>query len=414
MLTREQFLKHLRSALSHLYDPSRLRQSPLAALLGVANRFDAPAALQGILTSAIQSLEPRDDEPPQTHAWWIYGPLHYRYVQQLSRQQVADQLGVSTRQLSRRTCTALEALTDLLWEQFDLEARLRQSTGEESRPEPAPAVELTMNEELAWMRKVPPEAPVDVNQTLLAVLAQAQPLAVQYGVRLEIGPVDELPRLAVHQLALKQVLLSLLSVAIHQSSGGEVHVLPETLHHEVEIQVRGRAAQPIARSTSDDDRATLEVAHQLAEICHGTLDFYAEAGTCRARLTIPALKQLVVLAIDDNADALQLFRRYTSNTRYRLVGTQDPQQALSLAQKLSPQIIVLDVMMPQVDGWELLALLRQHPHTSHIPIVACTILAQEEMALSLGASGFVHKPITRQAFLAALDRQIELPASGSR
>lgn len=413
MLTREQFLKHLRSALSHLYDPSRLRQSPLAALLGVAHRFDAPAALQGILTSAIQSLEPQDDEPPQSHAWWIYGPLHYRYVQQLSRQQVADQLGISARQLSRRTCTALEALTDLLWEQFDLEARLRQGSGEESGPEPAPAVGLTMNEELAWMREVPPEAPVDVNQTLLAVLAQAQPLAIQYGVRLEMGPVDELPRLAVHQLALKQVLLSLLSVAIHQSPGGEVHVLSGTLQHEVEIKVWGRAAQPIARSISDDDRATLEVAHQLAEICHGTLDF-AEEGACRARLTIPALEQLVVLAIDDNADALQLFRRYTSNTRYRLVGTQDPQQALSLAQKLCPQIIVLDVMMPQVDGWELLALLRQHPHTGHIPIVACTILAQEEMALSLGASGFVRKPITRQAFLAALDRQIERLASGSR
>ena len=307
---------------------------------------------------------------------------------------------------------ALEALTDLLWEQFGLETRLRHGTGEESGPEPAPAVELTMNEELAWMREVPSETPVDVNQTLLAVLAQAQPLAIQYGVRLEMGPVDELPRLAVHQLALKQTLLSLLSVAIHQSPGGEVHVRSGTLHHQVEIKVWGRAAHPVARSISDDDRATLEVADQLVEICHGTLDF--EEGACRARLAIPALEQLVVLAIDDNADALQLFRRYTSNTRYRLVGTQDPQQALSLAQKLSAQVIVLDVMMPQVDGWELLALLRQHPHTSHIPIVACTILAQEEMALSLGASGFVHKPITRQAFLAALDCQIELLASGSR
>jgi CheY-like chemotaxis protein len=90
------------------------------------------------------------------------------------------------------------------------------------------------------------------------------------------------------------------------------------------------------------------------------------------------------------------------------VGTRDPGQALSLAEKLSPQIIVLDVMMPQVDGWKVLGRLRQYPLTAHVPIVVCTILAHKELALSLGASAFIRKPVTRQAFLAALDHQIEL------
>jgi CheY-like chemotaxis protein len=103
-----------------------------------------------------------------------------------------------------------------------------------------------------------------------------------------------------------------------------------------------------------------------------------------------------------------MLQRYTSGTRYRLVGTQDPEESLSLAEKISPQIIVLDVMMPQVDGWRVLGRLRQHPLTEHVPVIVCSILAQEELALSLGASGFVHKPVTRQAFLAALDRQIDL------
>ena len=85
-----------------------------------------------------------------------------------------------------------------------------------------------------------------------------------------------------------------------------------------------------------------------------------------------------------------------------------------MADKISPQIIVLDVMMPHVDGWEILGRLRQHPVTGQIPIIVCTILAQEELALSLGASSFIRKPITRQAFLAALDHQIELMATESR
>jgi CheY-like chemotaxis protein len=69
---------------------------------------------------------------------------------------------------------------------------------------------------------------------------------------------------------------------------------------------------------------------------------------------------------------------------------------------------MVDVMMPQVDGWEVLGQLREHPLSSHIPIVVHTILAQEELALSLGASAFLRKPVTRQDFLAALDRLIAL------
>jgi CheY-like chemotaxis protein len=98
-----------------------------------------------------------------------------------------------------------------------------------------------------------------------------------------------------------------------------------------------------------------------------------------------------------------LFQRYASGTRYRVVGTRDAEAAPALAARLSPAAIVLDVMMPQLDGWEVLARLRQHPATASLPIVVCTILPQEELALSLGASGFIRKPVTQQMFLDALE-----------
>ncbi len=85
---------------------------------------------------------------------------------------------------------------------------------------------------------------------------------------------------------------------------------------------------------------------------------------------------------------------------------QDPDEAVTLATRLSPQIVVLDVMMPQMDGWEVLGRLRQHPRTAHLPIVVCTILSQRDLASLLGASAFLRKPITQQAFLETLDQQI--------
>ena len=69
-------------------------------------------------------------------------------------------------------------------------------------------------------------------------------------------------------------------------------------------------------------------------------------------------------------------------------------------------------MMPQVDGWEVLGQLQQTAATQQTPVVVCTILADAELALSLGAAAFVRKPVTREAFLAALDRAAEQILSG--
>ena len=422
-LTREEFLKHLRDGLNHLHNADHLRQSPLAALFGVANRFDTFSALRSILTEAIESLKPKTGEPAQSRAWRVYDSLFCCFVQRLSQRVVADQLGMSTRQLRREQRAALEELADLLWEQFGLVAKLRGDTGVEAAPVQAAVGGPTTNEELAWLKDIPLERPTDVNQTLLAVLELVRPLAAQHGVRLEIKTADALSGLAVHPVALSQTLLNLLGVAIPQSPGNQITVSARPLRWEVEIQVRCATSPSLrwakvsdrAQPISDDDAASLDIAYQLADLCRGRLTLSGkEEEAFSATLTLPAFEQLPVLAIDDNADTLQLLRRYTAGTQYRLISTRDPEQALSLAEKLSPQIIVLDVMMPQVDGWKVLGRLRQHPLTCAIPIIVCTILAQEALALSLGASAFIRKPVTRQAFLAALDHQVELMGPESR
>ncbi len=405
MLTNEQLVHSLRDALNHLYDPHRLRHSPLAALLGVADRPDTPSALRRILIEAIESLKPTAEVPPQSRAWRIYDLLLYRYVQQFSQQEVADQLGLSVRHLRREQRTALEALASALRERFHLETPIDEEPSALGSP-PATATSPPIHEELAWLEDELPEQPTALYPTLSAVLQLIRPLAARHGIRLETQVEESLPDLPIHAVALRQTLLSLLSVAIHRATGGHVQIAVRSLRWEVEIQVSCSNIRPGPQPVLHDDVASLDMAQQMVTLCGGRLSLSTDPRAFSATLVLPALEQLPVLAIDDNADTLQLLQRYTSGTRYRLIGTRDPNQALSLAERYSPQIIVLDVMMPQIDGWELLGQLRQHPLTSHIPIIVCTILAQEELALSLGASAFVRKPVTRRAFLAALDRQI--------
>lgn len=407
ILTRKQFLKHLRDALNHLHDPNRLRRSPLAALFGVANRFDTPSALQRILTEAIESLEPEANEPSHSRAWRIYDALFYYYVQQFSQQEVADQLGISARQLRREQTAALETLAFQLWEQFDLETKLREDARVETASAQVVATSPDVSEELAWLKDIHPEKPTDLNEALSTVLELARPHANGHGASLEITVPATLDDLSVHPVALNQILLNLLGVVVHQASDSRVSVSVRPLRWEVEVRVEcNNPSSPTSISTKD--ASSLDVAHQLVDLCRCRLDVTHDDGIFSAALVLPAHEQLPVLAIDDNVDTLRMLQRYTSGTRYYLVGTQDPEKSLSLAERISPQIIVLDLMMPQVDGWRVLGRLRQHPLTERVPVVVCSILAQEELALSLGASGFVRKPVTRQTFLAALDQQIDL------
>jgi CheY-like chemotaxis protein len=94
--------------------------------------------------------------------------------------------------------------------------------------------------------------------------------------------------------------------------------------------------------------------------------------------------------------------RYLAGTPYRFAGVRDTRNAVAMAEKIRPGAIVLDVMMPEKDGWNLLGQFRQHPAIKDIPVIVCTILAQRDLALALGADDFLRKPVSRQILLAAL------------
>jgi CheY-like chemotaxis protein len=397
-LAREDFLGYLRDALNHLYDADHLRHSPLATLFGLADRFDAAPALRNILTGAITDLKPAAGAPAQQRAWRIYDALFCCYVQQLNQQVVADQLAISTRQLRRELHAAIEALAEYVWTKYQLQSAL-----------PNGPARQTVDSDLAWLKGEAAKEPSDPNDAIAISLDLAQPLAEQHQVQLRLEAAQRLPQLSVHPVALDQMLLNLLTLAIPRAACGEVEVSARAMERAVEIVVRAKKEcnLPLSR----DDAANLDLTQQLADLSSGQLIIEETGGEREeqfsATLRLPALERLPVLVVDDNTDFLQLLHRFAAGTRYRVVGTQDPEKALKLAEELSPHAILLDVMMPQLDGWKVLGRLRHHPATQHTPIIVCTILPQEKLALSLGASGFLKKPVTRQSFLAALEFESE-------
>ena len=100
----------------------------------------------------------------------------------------------------------------------------------------------------------------------------------------------------------------------------------------------------------------------------------------------------------------------------QVIGVHEPDQVLSLARQLQPQAITLDVMMPTIDGWEVLQMLQTDPETQHIPVIVCSVWDEPELASSLGAAGFLKKPITQKDLLSALARLklLDMPVGSCR
>ncbi|MBM3189654.1 MAG: response regulator [Chloroflexi bacterium] len=157
---------------------------------------------------------------------------------------------------------------------------------------------------------------------------------------------------------------------------------------------------------SPEDAERLDLVRCLLKPCGGKVIAGYERGALVLTTAFPTLERTPVLAIEDNADTVRLLDRFLANTRFSLYSASGIDQALSLALSIAPQAIILDVVMPQVDGWESLQRLRHHPATQAVPVLVCTILPEEELALSLGAAAYVHKPFTREELVRVLDRLV--------
>jgi CheY-like chemotaxis protein len=385
-----EFRKELRITLNHLHNRDYLRQSPLIELFGLTARFDTPAVLQRILTDGIEALRPPPGEPLHSTKRRIFDILLYRYIQQFKQEEVAHHIGVSNRQFRREQDNALDALALHLWNS----RRLDQMKGAPVTAQPA--------DEWEWLKNQTGHV-TNPTHLISEIFAMMTPVAEQSLVRLQYTTGD-LPDLDVHPIVLRQVLLNLLQAAIHSAPRGDVKLTAFSRPPFVDFQIHaGQSTGKCDEALTEQDSSLIQIATHLTHLSGGQLDITQDTHVFTCLLALPAAGGIDVLVVDDNIEIIDLLVRYAALTRYRLVGIQEPEEAVEMAIHMKARIILLDVMMPRVDGWELLGRLRQHPQTADIPVIILSILAQEELACSLGARALVLKPVTQERLLVALD-----------
>ncbi len=110
----------------------------------------------------------------------------------------------------------------------------------------------------------------------------------------------------------------------------------------------------------------------------------------------------LVLAIDDDKIVREMLDVYLSKVGYQVVMAASGEEGLKLAKKLRPNTIILDVMMPGMDGWEVLSKLKASPELAHIPVIMLTMTEAQEIGYSLGAAEYMTKPVPRTQLINVL------------
>ena len=396
----EEPISGLRGALAHLHDPAYLENHPLAARIRYVSQ--APTLSQGqllsrILRLSIEALDPGPGVAPDAPEARPYHVLRSRYVARQRITRIAEQLGIGERQVYRELRRGIEALARILSER---EVEANQGSLFAGRLSSSGARVCAEVSRLASAG----HQVVDVVQLVAQVIESVRPLARDWKVQIRwLSEVTSL-YVVVNRVMLRQAILNLLSHAIrfHQGNGLVVRLCHSGSDALVLVSYRCEASldslqpgQPYAVATELLD--SLDVTWAREDIGNRTI---------RIVICIPLAERHTVLIIDDNPGLVRLFKRYLDGRLYLVHGATNADEALEMLNDLRPDVVILDVMMPERDGWEVLQALRRSEAGSRARVLVCSIIDDPHLAAALGADGFLHKPVDRASLLQALDKLV--------
>jgi signal transduction histidine kinase/CheY-like chemotaxis protein len=119
---------------------------------------------------------------------------------------------------------------------------------------------------------------------------------------------------------------------------------------------------------------------------------------------VPERQGPVVLVVEDDAQAAELLRLYLEGAGCHVEVVTDGEDGFDTARRLQPALITLDLLLPKVDGWDLLVRLKGEPQTREIPVVIVSIMEQRGKGFALGAADYLVKPVGREELMTTLQR----------
>jgi CheY-like chemotaxis protein len=392
--TFDVFVQWLRQALDNLYDTHAIQRSPLANLFGQEQMTHLMKGqnLRKVLLQCIQSLG-ETKLPNSSPDWQAYRILELRYLDGLPGDEIAIELSISKSQFFRDQAQAVNLLADIVWDRYQALSNTRADQTPLTEKNLARAEAKRLSDQST--REV-----VDLNQLIEDLRSTLEMLGPPGFLKAGVRQGQNVLLPSANRVMLRQAVLILSGWVANRYPRGQLTL--ETFRRSASIGLALQVSGAANSVPAADDRS-IDIAGELLASVGGKLNIAEQPGAWQASLEWSNAEP-VVLVVDDDADILALFRRYLTGYPWQVLAPPTGGEAPKLIETIRPAVVMLDVMMPQVDGWELLAAIKSNPATRDIPVIVCSVLKSPALALKLGAAAYLPKPVSQQALIEALAR----------
>src|SRR5215469_6929181 len=290
-----------------------------------------------------------------------------------------------------------------------------------------------------------------VSESLEYCLSMVRERALKQGIHLGLKADPEVGLLNADRLRFRQVVLNLLSNAVKFTpEGGRVDVRASVRDQDLVVLVtdtgvgvpaedRERIFDSFQQGTRTSEQVEgtglgLTLSKRILELHGGRIWVDSEAGqgstfgialpTGSGEPALTPVPQVdlagvatgpspgpgpTVVVVEDDRRSFDLLRVYLEAAGARVVSARDSREGLDTVRRLSPAGVILDILLPGIDGWEVLAQLKADPGTAAIPVVVVSMLDERGRGFALGAAEYLVKPVGKEELLAALYRAAAMP-----
>jgi signal transduction histidine kinase/CheY-like chemotaxis protein len=280
---------------------------------------------------------------------------------------------------------------------------------------------------------------VSVEDLLEHAIAMVRERAHQHGIAVHVDIEPDLGIAYGDELKLKQVVVNLLSNAVKfTDDGGAVTVTATRVGHEAHVSVRDtgigidasererifeafQRGGRTARTSAEGTGLGLTLSKRIVELHGGRMWMESEPGVGSTfSFAIPLAAEPAaevaeptatggVLVVEDDRSSADLLQVYLEGAGYTVAVARDGVEGLDLARRLEPAVVIVDILLPKLNGWELIAQLKADPATAAVPVVIVSMIDEQGAGFALGADEYLVKPVDRAQLLAALSRCLSPP-----
>ena len=283
-----------------------------------------------------------------------------------------------------------------------------------------------------------------IKSTIETITESLEPLAEEKGVEITQQIPEDLPRIESDESRVHQILQNIIGNGVKFTNKGSVAVSVSSDTEKVYIEVKDTGIgisnkdlpyifeefRQVDGSSSRPFEGTglgLTIAYKAAKMLGG--DISVESTPSKGttfKITLPVewegiaavyepiterpLSETIragrktILIVDDEPNVVAMISEYLTGEGYNTITATSGRKALELAETHRPFAITLDVIMPEMDGWEVLQNLKKNPVTADIPVIIVSVSDDRETGFALGAVGSITKPFTRDALIIEINK----------